>query len=444
MTLEELKKIITEAGIVGAGGAGFPTAVKLAENADTLMINAAECEPLLYSDYTLMKRHLDDVAAGAEYVLEATGIRRSLLGVKQHTAERLGLQDGQQLSAHVSVKCLPNVYPMGDEVILIYQALGRIVPPGQLPLTVGVIVMNAETLYNVCHAVREGTPVIHKWITVNGKVAHPLVTVVPVGTPVRELMNRYGFSVPEDCVMIDGGPAMGPIIDPEKAVITKTTKGLLILPKTAPAIRSKLANNRTVMTHASANCCQCSICSDMCPRALIGYPLRPHRIVRNSLSMIEENPESFLEASVCCGCGVCELTACCQGISPRRVYQQVKGILAKNKLRYQYKGEPLTPDPDREYRMLPSERFMQRIGVAEFDTGIPDFVTEEYTPTVIRLPLRQHVGAPATAQVAVGDTVSVGQCVAAASGMISANIHSSVDGIVESVSASDMVIRVKG
>ena len=113
MTLDELKKILTDAGCVGAGGAGFPTAVKLAEGADTLMINAAECEPLLYSDLTLMKQHLQDVAQGAEYVLSATKIPQALLGVKQHTAERLGLSDGQAISDHVKVKCLPNVYPMG-------------------------------------------------------------------------------------------------------------------------------------------------------------------------------------------------------------------------------------------------------------------------------------------------------------------------------------------
>ena len=444
MTLEELKKIVADAGCVGAGGAGFPSAVKLAEGADTLMINAAECEPLLYTDYTLMKLYLEDVTAGAEAVVEATAMKQALLGVKLHTADRLGLTYGQKLSAHVAVKCLPNVYPMGDEIILIYQALGRIVPPGQLPLTVGVIVMNSETLYNVCHALRDGTPVIHKWITVNGKVDRPFVTVVPVGTPVRELMDHFGFSVPEDCVMLDGGPAMGPIINPETAVITKTTKGLLILPKDIPAIRSKLASNRTIMTHASGNCCQCSLCTDMCPRALIGYPLRPHRIVRHSLSMMEENPESFTEASVCCGCGVCELTACCQGISPRRVYQQVKGILAKNKLRYEYKGEALTPDPHRDYRLLPSDRFMQRIGVAAFDTGIPEFIPQEYVPAKVILPLRQHVGAPAVAQVAVGDTVSAGQCVAAANGVISANIHASVHGVVEAVTASNITIRVKG
>ena len=208
MTIEELKKIIADAGCVGAGGAGFPSAVKLAEGADSLVINAAECEPLLYSDYALMKRHLADVAAGAEVVMEATGIRQGYLGVKEHTAHRLGLADGEAISAHVVVKCLPNVYPMGDEIILIYQTLGRIVPPGQLPITVGVIVFNSETLYNICHAVRDGQPVTRKWVTVGGQVREPFVTVVPVGTPVRELMQKYGITVPDDHVMIDGGTAM--------------------------------------------------------------------------------------------------------------------------------------------------------------------------------------------------------------------------------------------
>ena len=443
MTLAELKNIIAENGCVGAGGAGFPSAVKLADGADTLVINAAECEPLLYSDLMVMKQHLDDVVCGAEYVIEATGIRNGYLCVKEHTGHRLGLEDGQKLSAHVSVKYLPNVYPMGDEIILIYQALGRIVPPGQLPITVGVIVFNSETLYNVCHAVRDSVPVTQKWITVGGKVPQPFVALVPVGTTVRELMQKYGFSVPEDCVMIDGGPAMGPIIDPDTAVITKTTKGLLILPRMIPAIQSKLAKNRTVMTHATANCCQCRLCTDMCPRALIGYPLEPHKIVRNSLAMIEQNPEAFTEAAVCCGCGICELTACCQGISPRRVYQQVKGILAKNKLRYQHKGE-LTVDPNRDYRLLPSERFMQRIGVAPFDTGVPEFIRDGWKPSVIELPLRQHIGAPAKALVKQGDKVAVGQLVAEADGMISANIHASVNGIVTDVSASKIVISVQG
>lgn len=439
MTVSELKNCIADAGCVGAGGAGFPSAVKLADGADTLLINGAECEPLLYSDFALLKSHLQDVVAGAEIILESTGIAHAFLCIKEHTAHRLDLSDGQSLSSKVAVKCLPNVYPMGDEIILIYQVLGRIVPPAQLPISVGVIVFNTETVYNICRAVRDQLPVTEKWVTVGGRVQQPFVTVLPIGTPVRDLMKWHGITLPDDCVMINGGPAMGAIIRPDEAVITKTTKGLLILPRDNPAVASKLATNRTVMTHATANCCQCTMCSDMCPRALIGYPLSPHKIVRNSVAMIEEYPEQFAHASVCSGCGVCELTACCQAISPRRVYQQVKGILAKNKIRYQHRGE-LTPDPDREYRMLPSDRFMRRIGVDIYDSGIPDFLEKECRPDRIELPLRQHIGAPATPIVKVGDTVQAGQKIASAEGAISAPIHSSVDGTVENITDGTVVI----
>lgn len=158
MNINELKKRIADAGCVGAGGAGFPTAVKVAEGADSLIINAAECEPLLYTDYYVMKRAMERIASGAETVMEAAGIPNGYLGVKAHTAKRLGLSHGDAVSSHVKVHILPDVYPMGDEIILIYQVLGRVVTPGSLPLSAGVLVFNAETLYNVDRAVKEGLP----------------------------------------------------------------------------------------------------------------------------------------------------------------------------------------------------------------------------------------------------------------------------------------------
>lgn len=430
MEMKELKSRIQESGCVGAGGAGFPTAFKLAEGADSLIINAAECEPLLYTDFTILKDHLDAVVDGAEQVVAATGIRTAYLGVENHTATQLGLTHEQKLSAHVQVAVLPDVYPMGDEIILIYQVLRRVVQPGCLPITAGVIVMNAETLYNVSRAVQNGTTVTEKWVTINGRVAEPVVVKVPVGTPVKELFQKLNVTVPEGFVVLDGGPAMGPIIDPETAVIKKTTKGLLILPEDIPAIISKRAQNRAINVH-TANCCQCSMCTDMCPRALLGYPLNPHKIVRTSLNMVEEQPEAFTDAMVCCGCGVCEITACTQGISPRRVYTQVKGILAKNKLRFQPHGEAV-PHPDRDGRLLPRARFVQRLGVGPYD-GHPTYRDIAFIPDRIELPLRQHVGAPANPCVQVGDTVKAGQLVATAAEGISANIHSSVDGVVTAV-----------
>ena len=442
MTISELKKIMADAGCVGAGGAGFPSAFKLAEGANALVINAAECEPLLYTDYQIMKQHMDDVTGGAEAVMEALGVKEGYLAVKHHTAVNLGLQHGQKLSKHVQVAVMPDVYPMGDEIIMIYQVLGRIVPPGALPIAVGVVVYNVETLYNVNRAVKNGTPVTEKWLTVGGKVDTPVVLTAPIGTPVSEVLKKTGVTVPDDCVIIDGGPMMGPIIDPTTALITKTTKGLLILPKDSPVIVSKLQKARAVSVHASANCCQCSMCTDMCPRALIGYPLRPHKIVKVPMQTVEKNPAYFTEASVCCGCGVCELTACCQAISPRGVYAQVKAILAKNKLRYQHKGGELKADPDRDFRLLPSSRLQQRIGTLPFDR-VAEFKRVKLAPKEVTLALRQHIGAPASPAVKVGDAVQIGTLVGAAAEGISANIHSSVNGTVKAVTATEVVTTVQ-
>ena len=442
MTIQELKQIMANAGDVGAGGAGFPSSVKLAEGADTLIINAAECEPLLYTDYFLMKKHMDRVLRGAEVLMEAAGIHKGFLGVKKHTAERLNIQHGQQLSEHVQVYALPDVYPMGDEIVLIYEVLRRVVTPGSLPLTAGVLVFNVETLYNVEQAVDHGYPVAEKWITIGGKVKEPVVYRVPVGTPINELLVRAGVVIPEDCVIIDGGPAMGNIIDPETAVVTKTTKGLLILPAELPIIAGKVSPRHAVMGRASSACCQCTLCTEMCPRALLGYPLEPHKAIRISTYHLDENPQDYTTATLCSGCGVCELTACCQGISPRRVFQEMKGVLAKNGLRYQHTGAPVKPNPDRDYRLLPIERFKSRIGVTPFDR-VPAFDDSKWTPTHVTMNMKQHAGAPATPAVKVGDIVHKGDIIGQAGQGISAMVHSSLDGTVTAVSDRAVTISAK-
>ena len=155
MEVEALREKIRAAGVIGAGGAGFPTHMKLAPNINTVLVNASECEPLLYTDYTILKEHIGLVVSGAEEVAKALGAGQVLLCMKKHTASRLHISDGQGFGDFTQVKQLPDVYPMGDEVIMIYQALGRVVPPGQLPAKVGVVVINAETAYNIAHAVQD-------------------------------------------------------------------------------------------------------------------------------------------------------------------------------------------------------------------------------------------------------------------------------------------------
>ena len=131
--MNELRQQMKDAGLVGDGGAGFPSYAKLAEGADTLLVNGSECEPLLYTDYMLMKREMPMILAGIQSVVWSLNISRALFCVKSHTAKRLSLSEGDTLGNRITVKVLPDVYPIGDEISLIYQATGRVVRPGNLP-----------------------------------------------------------------------------------------------------------------------------------------------------------------------------------------------------------------------------------------------------------------------------------------------------------------------
>ncbi len=440
LEINEFKSVIQAAGVVGAGGATFPTYMKLAPGADTLVINAAECEPLLYTDLSLMELHLDKVLSGIRAVMDAAGISRALIGVKESKGKLLRWSQGQELAPGITACLLPDVYPMGDEINLIYQATGRLVPPGRLPITVGVIVMNLETVYNIHLAVYENRPVTEKWVTINGNVK-PVVVCVPIGVRVQDLFRRLGIRVPDEHVVIDGGPSMGRIIDPYTAIVTKATKGLLILPRHIPAVVTKERPQRVQLSMASSACCGCSRCTDLCPRNLLGYPLEPHKHIRVTATSDNINPEDVLSATLCCACGICEIAACCQYISPRAVIAEHKTLLGQAKMRFvapesaEYKASP-----EREYRMMSSVRWMQYLGVERY-TAHPECDPEKLSFDRVEIRLAQHIGAPSVPQVSVGNPVSVGQMIASPAGGLSVAQHASIDGTVVAVDANRIVIE---
>ena len=424
----ELKELMKDAGIVGAGGAGFPAYAKLAEGVDTLIVNGAECEPLLYTDYILLQKEMPMVIAGIRAVLDYAKIPRALLCVKDHTAKRLKLADGARLADGVTLKILPDVYPMGDEISLIYEATGRVVKPGNLPLTAGVIVYNVETLYNVAAAVKFSTKVTMKWVTIGGAIPQPIVVRVPIGTSVAALFDKNLITIPEGHVVLDGGPSMGKVIDPDTAVVTKTTKGLLILPETSAAVESKFLDGEKSIARAETACCQCTRCTDLCPRHLLGYPLEPHKMVRTAKGAVTVMPEMVLSATLCCGCGICETLACCQGISPRAVINEYKSLLAKNKLRYVSKTD-VEVAPERDWRMVPSERWASVLGVGKYDK-VAKYVGEQTDFDRVEIYLRQHIGAPSVSCVTDGEWVQRGQKVAESAEGLSLPQYASIDGRV--------------
>ena len=240
--MQKLKDLMQNFGILGAGGAGFPSYAKLAEGANLLLINGAECEPLLYTDYILLKDEMSLVLSGISCVLSSTGIQKALIALKDHTAKRLGVTDGERLADKIYIKVLPDVYPMGDEISLIYQATNRLIQPGKLPITEGVIVYNVETMYNLGRSVRFSEPVTKKWLTIGGDIKNPIVIKVPIGAKIADIFREFNITVSENHTVIDGGPSMGKVINPTTYCVTKTTKGILILPNDTQAIMSKMIN----------------------------------------------------------------------------------------------------------------------------------------------------------------------------------------------------------
>ena len=440
MSLQDLKTILQQSGIVGAGGAGFPSYAKLAEGADTLVLNCAECEPLIYTDYMLMEEHLPKIVEGARIVMREAGIARALLGIKRHRAEMLGLSDGEKLADNVFVKCVPDAYPMGDEINLIYEATGRLIPPGSLPITKGVIVLNAETVYNMYEAVKNNKPVTEKFVTVGGDLEDRRVVRVPVGMRVADLFRTLGITVPDTHIVIDGGPSMGKKINYRNALVTKTTKSLLILPESAACAMRRATSIEDMLRRASSCCCGCSRCTEMCPRHLLGYPIEPHKMIRAANNAaVTENPAMVQTATLCCSCGVCA-EACCQDISPKDVILSLKGLLAKNKMRFAPDANATyEPAEDRAYRLIPSSRWETLLGVRDYD-HVPTFEDTLLDAARVEIPTSGHIGAPSVPTVREGDRVKKGDVIAAAAAGLSLPQHASIDGTVTFADATKIII----
>ncbi|MEG2702557.1 MAG: SLBB domain-containing protein, partial [Clostridia bacterium] len=206
--MSELDRL-REGGVVGGGGAGFPLWKKLSTNAEVLLINGAECEPLLRSDQFLMLYEADTLVCAANRLRELIGAERVMICLKEHYhAQRKALEAAIAKKAlPVCLHELPTVYPIGDEQAVVRSATGRTVPPGGLPGAVGCTVVSVSTAINAWHAL-EGTPVTHRLVTVAGEVKRPGLYRVPVGTRVNDVLAAAG-GLKEPCRLMLGGPMMG-------------------------------------------------------------------------------------------------------------------------------------------------------------------------------------------------------------------------------------------
>ncbi len=438
MRTEEALQLVTDAGVVGAGGAGFPTHVKLKCKPEVVIANCAECEPLLKVDKNVMEHYPDRIVKGVRAVMDMTGAPKGYIALKEHNHKAAQiLSETVKAYKDIEVFLLGNYYPAGDEQQIVYEVTGKVVPVGGIPLDVGAVVCNACTMYNIAAAL-DGKPVTKRFITVNGEVNNPMTFEAPIGTPMLLLIDLAGGTVSgrlEDYSLIIGGPMMGKVTDDFNTTVTKTTSGLLVIPKSHKLIRKKTSSLEVEAKVARSVCCQCSQCTQLCPRNLLGLNVQPHKVMRatayGSIDAIEDGKLVF----GCCDCGLCSQYVCPMGLSPSRFVTAVKQGLGKKGIK-PAKTYSTGVSPSRESEKIPTSRLIARLGLEKYTSEAPLY-TAGVTANIVRIKLSQHIGAPAEAIVKKGDIVREGQLIARIpEGKLGANIHASIDGKVTDVTAS--------
>ena len=442
-------KEIQNSGIVGCGGAGFPAHVKLNGKFTYVIVNGAECEPLLHTDRYLMQYKSKELILALTKVGKFVEAKQVVIALKgEYRNEIMALEKAiAELHSDVKIHRMEAYYPTGDEHVVVNEVTKLVVPPAGIPKDVDVVVSNVGTMVGIYDAM-EQKPFTHKYLTVAGEVAHPTILQVPIGTPILDCIAAAGGATVDGYYVVNGGPMMGKIIDPEEVTnsyVTKTTSGLIVLPKENPIIKRKQVPLTVILKRAKTACIQCNMCTDLCPRHMLGHPLQPHRIMRkmayakNVTEILEEY--DVKQAMICSECGVCEVVACPMGLRPRAVNQYIKAKLQEAKFVYEKENKAYMANSMKVYRNIPSKRVAARVGVSKYyHNKVEDFVA--FTPRKIYVLLQQHIGAPAKVVVTVGEQVKEGQVIAVCEeGKLGANLHSGLDGTVTVIDDKGITIE---
>lgn len=439
--MDNLINEIKESGIVGAGGAGFPTHVKFDAKADFVVVNGAECEPLLRVDQMLMDLEAEKIVFALDKCISHVGAKKGIIGLKgKYEAAISSLTKVIEKYPHISLHILDNVYPAGDEQYLVYVTTGRIVPEGGIPLKVGTIVTNVETLLNIYHAVHK-VPVTDKYLTVAGAVKNPITVQVPLGISIRDVIELAGGASCENYKVIDGGPMMGKVLSTIDQPIKKTSKGYIVLPEDHPLIKNKERSIDDVLKEAKTSCCHCDLCTDVCPRYLLGHKLHPSKLMRiSSYGSLGDKNATLDEAFLCCECGLCE-QACIMNLQPWKVNIHVKKKLSEMGIKNSNNREVEKVNDFFKYRGFPVKKLIYRLVLDAYDVAAPlTKVNKDFNE--VTLLSRQHIGAPAVLAVQKGDQVEKGQLIfKARENALSINIHASIEGRVTYADENKVIIR---
>jgi Na+-translocating ferredoxin:NAD+ oxidoreductase RnfC subunit len=432
---------VRQAGVIGAGGGGFPTHVKLASKADSIIANGAECEPLLHKDAVIMETEAKALVRGMLLAQEAVGASNAVIGVK--AKKKLAVEAVQEASKGTGIKVhlLGDYYPSGDEYDLVYEVTGRLIPPAGLPLQVGVVVNNVETYVNIARAA-DGQPVTHKMLTIAGAVQAPATLRVALGTTYRDCLPAVGGLTTTDPVLCIGGLMMGQTTTDLDSPVTKTATGVVILPRDHHVMERKLKPNKIQAQIGKSACDQCRYCTEYCPRFLLGYSVEPHQVMR-SLAFTATGAQYWNQwASLCCSCGLCTLYACPEELYPKEACDDSKAELRRADLKW---AGPTTvkPHPMRDGRHVPIKTLTKKLHVQQYDLPAPLW-TGQLASNRLVLPLKQSAGTPCLPSVRTGDQVSAGQVLGTpAPNALGAILHAPLAGTVQEVTETQILLALR-
>ena len=427
---------IKEKGIVGAGGAGFPAHVKLGSNAETVIVNGAECEPLLHKDKEILKLKTETFLNGLRILMKAVNAKKAIIGVKKKNTNLIKhLQP--LLDETMELSPLRDFYPSGDEITLIYETTGRIIGAGSLPISEGIVVSNVETILNM----GIDTPVLTKFLNVAGHAKRVNSFEVPLGISYREVINYAGPTLEQYSVLV-GGPMMGKLVDNLDDVVTKTTSALIILPQDHILVTKYKTIDSPKQVHqiGKAACDQCTICTELCPRYLLGHPIQPHLAMR---SLVFSGPEITNAADThtlyCCECNLCSFIACPEGLYPGSVCGSAKRKINAKGIKHtgsiSNQAHPLA-----DYRRTPSKKLKRMLSLNQFKDEGP-LVPFDYQPSTLRIKLQQHIGAPAMAIVKTNTLLKAGEKIATMGDKLGSELHSPLDGLVTDITDTHITIQ---
>ena len=451
-TALDIVSAVRDAGIVGAGGAGFPTHAKLVNRVDTFIANGAECEPILETDKHLMITGAPRIVRGLDAAMEQTGATRGFIAIKDKNGPAIqAVERAIAGRPNLSVAVLANTYPAGDEIVLIRQVTDRIVPPGGLPFMTGVTVSNVATLTQISDAL-DGRPVISRLVTIAGEVTRPVTVEAPLGVSVRELIEFAGGMTVPEYEVIFGGPIMGYIGSLDDHT-TKIMGGIIVLPHDHTVVRLKRQSTPVTKRRAKM-CCTCQECTILCPRNALGHPIHPAKMMSRAWQLEEilariaggnldpPTREMVDEALLCCQCGICEQYACIFGLSPNKVYAIVRDAVHRAGLKPDFSARTLYGGPLFRYRKIPALTYIRKLDLERYLVHTDLAPPGSIRPKMVRIALCQHLGAPAVPTVKPGDRVRAGDLIGdIPEGKLSARVHASIDGRVAEVTGSQVAIE---